>query len=423
MDVWFDSGSSWSQSKGQADVYLEGSDQHRGWFQSSLLTYIAAAECTDETATPTAPFKTLVTHGFTLDAKGKKMSKSLGNIISPTQIMDGSLLPPMSARKQRKDAGIDRNTPVHDALGADALRLWVASSEYTRDVTIGTPVVKAIHSALLRYRTIMKMLLGSMHESARSTDLTTLDHIALIQLKDVMCEVKTAYENYEFYKAFAAINNWVSGPLSAFYLEALKDRLYCGDGGGVVEPIFGGFSRMLAPITPMLVEEAWDSRPGWMKADRYRSLVHPAHQLFDDPLYPPSRFTANEASLRKDLPVLLSVRATVKAALEEARAMKLLGSSLQSAVYIDVAQDQGQVATALKKYADELDAMFVVSSVSVGEKPEKWDVAKEFEVGDRTAGMVYVGPPVAEKCPRCWRYLAPQPEMLCGRCEDVVSHG
>jgi isoleucyl-tRNA synthetase len=267
MDVWFDSGSSWSRTTGQADVYLEGSDQHRGWFQSSLLTYIAAQDA-DET--PTAPFKTLITHGFTLDAAGKKMSKSLGNVVSPTELMEGTLLPPLTSHRQRRAAGeppcVKPNQ--HDGLGADALRLWVASCEYTRDVNVGLPALKAIQSTLLKYRTTMKMLLGSMHESARTAPLTTLDHIALIHLKDVMAEVGAAYEKYEFYKAFAAINHWVTGQLSGFYLDSLKDRLYCGDGGGVLEPLFFGFGRMLAPITPMLVEEAWDNLPEWMKADK-----------------------------------------------------------------------------------------------------------------------------------------------------------
>ena len=266
MDVWFDSGTSWTQSKGQADVYLEGSDQHRGWFQSSLLTWVAAqrdSQPKDAAVAPTAPFKTLITHGFTLDTHGKKMSKSLGNIISPEQVMDGSLLPPIKLKgKAAKAAG-----PTPNALGPDALRLWAASSEYTRDVALGQPVLKTIQSALVKYRTIMKMLLGSTHEVAREAPLTTVDHIALVQLGDAAREVGVAFENHEFYRAFSLVNNWVSSDLSAFYLEALKDRLYCGDGGGVLEPIFFGFSRMLAPMAPVLVEEAWDHRPEWMNAD------------------------------------------------------------------------------------------------------------------------------------------------------------
>lgn len=264
MDVWFDSGSSWSRTEGQADVYLEGSDQHRGWFQSSLLTWIAASRDQNLSLTQsTAPFKTLVTHGFTLDAEGKKMSKSVGNMILPVQVMNGTLLPPI---KVKGKAGKNL-PPTFNALGPDMLRLWAASSEYTKDVAIGESVLKTIQVALLKYRTIMKMLLGSMHESARQGPLTTVDHIALVHLKDVMREVSTAYDNHEFYKAFSTLNHWVSTDLSAFYLEALKDRLYCGDGGGVLEPLFFGFSRMLSPMAPMLVEEAWDNRPEWMKVD------------------------------------------------------------------------------------------------------------------------------------------------------------
>jgi isoleucyl-tRNA synthetase len=266
MDVWFDSGSSWAQTGNQADVYLEGSDQHRGWFQSSLLTRVAAlaAENSRPNATQVglAPFKTLITHGFTLDQEGKKMSKSLGNIITGDQVMDGSLLPPLKIKKK------GGNPPmVRDALGPDALRLWAASSDYTTDVIIGEAVLKSVHQALLKYRTIIKMLLGSMHPSARTAPLTALDHIAIIQLGDVMKEVGGLYDNFEFHKGFSALNRWVTNDLSAFYMEALKDRLYCADGGGVLEPIFFGFLRMLAPITPLLVEEAWEHAPAWLKDD------------------------------------------------------------------------------------------------------------------------------------------------------------
>lgn len=262
MDVWFDSGSSWSMMPGQADVYLEGSDQHRGWFQSSLLTRIAAGAVETSGFVKGAPFKQLITHGFTLDQEGKKMSKSLGNTMEPHEVMDGSLLPPMK-RKGKAAQG----PPAYDALGADTLRLWAASSDYTRDVAIGVSVLQAIHTALIKYRTIAKMLLGSMHKSARTAPLTAADHIAIVQLQDTMAEVGKAFNNHEFYKGFSALNRWITNDLSAFYLEASKDRLYCGDGGGVLEPIFNGFMRMLAPMTPSLVEEAWDHRPEWMKND------------------------------------------------------------------------------------------------------------------------------------------------------------
>ena len=263
MDVWFDSGSSWTETDRQADVYLEGSDQHRGWFQSSLLTYVATHRSEDKAASKVvAPFKTLVTHGFTLDGQGKKMSKSLGNIIVPDQVMDGSLLGPVKVKGKGKGGN------SFDGLGPDAVRLWAASADFTTDVLIGQTILQTTHTALIKYRTIIKMLLGSLHLEARQSPLTKLDQMALVQLSDTMSQVSEAYDNFEFHRATSLINRWVATDLSAFYLEALKDRLYCGDGGGILEPIFIGFLRMLAPITPLLVEEAWEHRPTWMVEDK-----------------------------------------------------------------------------------------------------------------------------------------------------------
>ncbi|KAM0517551.1 hypothetical protein ACHAPS_008117 [Verticillium nonalfalfae] len=418
MDVWFDSGSSWTQSEGQADVYLEGSDQHRGWFQSSLLTYVAAQR-QKASAAPSvsrAPFKTLVTHGFTLDAKGKKMSKSLGNIISPAQVMDGTLLPPLKLRGEAKKAA---KGPVYDALGPDALRLWAASSEFTKDVAIGATTLQSIHSVLIRYRTILRMLLGSMHPAARTAPLTAADSIALVQLEDVTADVRAAFAAHEFYRAFAAVNRWVANDLSAFYLEASKDRLYCGDGGGVIEPVFHGFLRMLAPMAPLLVEEAWAHRPAWMQRDA--SLTHPLHALASTPLFDPARLTHDPAALRADLPLLLSVHAAVKAALERARLAKRLGSSLQSAVVVSV--PAAPSAAVLARYAADLDALFVVSSVEVrvGAAPPEAPFAQEFEADAGTKGVVSVLPPTGCKCSRCWRYVAEAEDSLCGRCEEAVE--
>lgn len=259
MDVWFDSGSSWRMLNGPAHVYLEGSDQHRGWFQSSLLTYVAFQSSDVAEAKP--PFHAVITHGFTLDEKGKKMSKSLGNTISPDQIMNGTLLPPIPSRNK----SVQNEPPKYDALGPDALRLWVASSEYTKDVALGRQVLRTVHKSLNKYRSIIKMLLGAMNPEMRVGKWNLVDQIALHQLDRVLAEVKDHYARYNFYRAIAAINNWISNDLSAFYLEISKDRLYCGDGGGVLEPIFHGLMRMLAPITPMLVTEAWDHCPSWMK--------------------------------------------------------------------------------------------------------------------------------------------------------------
>ncbi|KAL7939507.1 tRNA synthetases class I domain-containing protein [Trichoderma chlorosporum] len=414
MDVWFDSGSSWTEIGRPVDVYLEGSDQHRGWFQSSLLTFVAAQKADGKSGTDIAPpFGTLITHGFTLDAQGKKMSKSLGNTIVPSEIMEGKLLPPL------KSKGNDSATRF-DALGTDALRLWAASSDFTSDILVGASILQPIHSALIKYRTTLKMLLGSLHQSALQAPLTKLDQIAILQLQDVMAQVWEAYSNYEFHKATGLINRWIATDLSAFYLEGLKDRLYCGDGGGVLVPILVGFLRMLAPITPMLVEEAWSHRPTWMVDDA--SFEHPARQLYSSHVIDPARLTLDQAQLRLHLPVLSAVHDAVKAGLEQGRESKALGSSLQCSLNISVTDDR--LATILKEYLDELDAMFVVSSVELNSPllPDNhdWCYSKGFTV-DGMQGVVHVLPPKQSKCSRCWRYVAEEEDGLCGRCEDVTT--
>ncbi|KAH6853314.1 tRNA synthetases class I-domain-containing protein [Chaetomium sp. MPI-CAGE-AT-0009] len=418
MDVWFDSGTSWTMMDRQADLYLEGSDQHRGWFQSSLLTRVAAtADHSAKSTTNTlglSPFKTLITHGFTLDKKGKKMSKSLGNTISADQVMDGSLVPPLKVKK--KPAG---SPPTKDALGPDALRLWVASSDYTRDIVLGEPVLQTVHHAILKYRTTIKMLTGSMHASARTAPLTAVDQIALLQLRDVMAEVGRHYDAYEFNKAFGALNRWLANDLSAFYLEVLKDRLYCADGGGVLEPLFLGFLRMLAPITPVLVEEAWEHSPQWLKDDE--TVEHPLRQLYDAPLVDENRLTIAEGELREAVPVLMRTHDAIKAASELARADKVLGSSLQCHVVLEV--PEGKALQALERFQEELDAMFVVSSVELNgavAEDVQWKYCEEFEL-DGSQCRAWVLPPKQAKCPRCWRYVAPKEDELCGRCEEVVG--
>ncbi|KAJ2969344.1 hypothetical protein NQ176_g8712 [Zarea fungicola] len=414
MDVWFDSGTSWAEIEKQVDVYLEGSDQHRGWFQSSLLSYVAAQRADGKpTGSIVAPFRTLITHGFTLDAQGKKMSKSLGNTISPEEVMDGRLLPP--AKRKGKDTG------QPDALGPDALRLFAGSCDFTTDIVVGPTMLQSVHNSLVRYRTILKMLLGSLHETSRQAPLTRLDHIALLQLSNTMEQVWAAYSNFEFHKGLGILNRWVSTELSAFYLEALKDRLYCGDGGGAIEPILVGMLRMLAPITPVLVEEAWASRPDWMVQDS--SMVHPAKQVYDLPVINPKRLSYDTKKLQEDLPKLSAVHEAIKAGLEPARLAKEVGSSLQCSVVITT--EDASLLSCLDEYQDELDAIFVVSSVSVNTKlPEQpaWHHSKAIGIDNpKFQGQVHVLPPVQAKCSRCWRYQAVEEEGLCGRCEQEVK--
>lgn len=452
MDVWFDSGSSWTHEGGaRADVYLEGSDQHRGWFQSSLLTRVAAATAERPNASlidqpvGLAPFKHLITHGFTLDKNGKKMSKSLGNTITPEDIIQGKLTDPIKRKKNQNDHKEETTPassgPQYDVLGPDALRLWAASSDYTHDVTIGKTVMQSIHTSLIKYRNITKMLLGSMTESARTAPLTLTDHIAMVQLRETMERVGRAYDNFEFYRGFNILNRWVNGDLSAFYLEAMKDRLYCGDGGGVLEPIFWGFMRMLAPITPMLVEEAWDHAPAWLKTE---GATHPLRQLYSSPLMDESRLPGDEAKLREAMPILSSVHAGINYVTETARRAKVMGSSLQCSIVLQI-PDEG-ICDVLKEFGEEAENLFVVSLVDVNTTvPENpaWKYLHRFLVptvggplseaegttsvdtdGEESGGIecsVWALPPAAHKCARCWRYMAPKEDALCRRCEDIVK--
>ncbi|KAH6900366.1 tRNA synthetases class I-domain-containing protein [Thelonectria olida] len=414
MDVWFDSGSSWTETAGPADVYLEGSDQHRGWFQSSLLTYVATQKLNEKNSDKiVAPFKTLITHGFTLDEQGKKMSKSLGNMYVPQQVMDGSLMGPLKPLKGQ--------ARKFDPLGPDIIRLWAASADFTSDVLIGESILRTASNSLLKYRTILKMLLGSLNQEARTSSLTKLDQIALVQLQDTMSQVMKFYDSYEFHRAVGVINRWVATDLSAFYLEALKDRLYCGDGGGIIEPIFIGFLRMLAPITPLMVEEVWSHRPTWMAEDT--SLENPARQQYDSPLVDASRLTLPQASVRRDTVILLEVHNAVKATLEHARADKVLGSSLQCSVNLVVEEKNRRLTDILERYQDELEAIFVVSSVKLNQPvpaSQTWAYEQEFRIRDAKF-KVNVLPPKQNKCSRCWRYVAPSEDNLCHRCEEVVS--
>ncbi|OJD36821.1 isoleucyl-trna synthetase [Diplodia corticola] len=503
MDVWFDSGTAWTlldPRPGQpvADVFLEGTDQHRGWFQSSLLTHIshqsARADAGDKSSHPKylAPFKTLITHGFTLDQDGRKMSKSLGNTISPSQIMDGSLLPPLKPRKKQKgnanpsaaSPGAAKPKETFDAMGADALRLWVASSDYTKDVIIGQPVLAAVNQSLHKYRVTFKWLLGVLSDfdpavassSSSSSSKTTVpnrwalvDAIALHQLSRASHAVHAAFAAHEFYRGTAALSRYTTADLSAFYFETLKDRLYAGtpaDRAGaqrVLRRVFAELLDMLAPVCPLLVEEIWSHAPEGVvvaaegKKPGRRTWTPYVAETWDDGV--------KAAGLEAKMEVLRAVGDAAKAAQEEARKEKLMGGGLECDVVLRLPSDvvlPGAVADVLRGGMEEdLAAVLVVSGVEIvggsgsggddaaaaaaaaaaatdaatpaareeglesqgRQPPADWVFKAPFElpgVADKQA-VAEVRPARRCKCPRCWRYVAPSPDVLCGRCEDVVG--
>ncbi|KAJ9651230.1 isoleucine-tRNA ligase [Neophaeococcomyces mojaviensis] len=344
MDVWFDSGTSWSlmanldarntQTKALANVYFEGSDQHRGWFQSSILTNIAFQKAMNPTTKAYAPFAELVTHGFTLDGQGKKMSKSIGNVVSPEQIIAGlTPQPPKASGKGR----------VLHPLGPDALRLWAATGDWTSDVTISDKVVTNVHKSLDKYRVTFKVLLGMLSDFNpqklvgvdRMLDNGFLIHrIALLQLGEVVERVRHLMHNYEFHKALAHINEYLAKSVSSFYLESVKDSIYC-DGDAlrrdvaqtVLYHIFCQLQHMLGPITPLLIEETYDFTPEAIKD----FAGHP-HQRVWDPVS--EEWLRDIAGWTEFDSHMMQINTCVKAAQERARADKLLGQSLACEVEI-----------------------------------------------------------------------------------------
>ncbi|KAH8429070.1 isoleucine--tRNA ligase ISM1 [Aspergillus melleus] len=442
MDVWFDSGTSWAEidtpySNGHpSDVYLEGTDQHRGWFQSGLLTFTAHQLASGKSDAPRAPFKHLITHGFTLDEEGRKMSKSIGNTIEPQAIMDGTLLPPLKPRKGKGKQQAESKGPVYDALGPDALRMWAASSDYTRDVVIGKQVLQTVNTSLHKYRVTFKLLLGALSDFRLENrlpyaQLQHVDRIALMHLSQMVVASQKACENFEFYKAVNAINRWANLEFSAFYMEAIKDRLYTyGENSPsrraaqtTLFHIYHYLQEILAPITPMLVEETWEHTPETIKSQ----CEHPLRRVA---AVPESEWQT--PTLETDYQDLVAVHGAIKTAQETARAKKEMGSSLQSFVHIIL--PEGVNDSVFQRNLAELPDQFVVSSVTLGVPGEatpsaiadaQWHYTEEYQLLSGQTGTVHVFTPQADKCSRCWRYVVPeQPaeeEPLCGRCDDVVQ--
>ena len=458
MDVWFDSGTSWTQigiSSGQpeakriADLYLEGSDQHRGWFQSSLLTSIACQSPVLAGDMPcSAPYKTLITHGFTLDKNGRKMSKSEGNVISPSQIMDGTLLPPMKQKKTYTTrSSTEQPSPRYDALGPDSLRLWAAGCDYTKDVVVGESVLQAVHNSLLKFRVTFRLLIGLLCKANQEplspfSELGIIDQMALIQLRRLEQNVRRFYETYDYHRVVAALNHYVNSNFSAFYMESIKDRMYADAMDSksraqaimVLGQIYMSLSSTLAPITPLLVEEA-----RWHMAEDSRGIRHVGSSLTDITGDIHGRLdTTGEIQLERDMPYLQLANVAVKAAQESARAAKKMGSSLESCVFLEIQGNSREshesaltAKSVLARYIHELDDLFVVSKVEMSEGlvpphvlTAKWTYTSSFSLYDQTI-VAHIYAAQQEKCVRCWKYTVPTEsdleEALCQRCVGVLE--
>lgn len=382
LDVWFDSGCThvftlesgrWPEQRWPADLYLEGSDQHRGWFQSSLLESCATRG--------RAPYDTVLTHGFTMDSKGMKMSKSLGNTVNPLDLMKET--------------------------GADILRLWVASVDFTEDHRIGKEILAGVSDAYRKIRNTFRYLLGALEgfeEADRVTDVAEmpeLERYMLALLSRLDEELKAAVEAYDFNAYARALTDFCNNDLSAFYFDIRKDCLYCDAPGdpkrrayrSVLETLFQSLVRWFAPILVFTTEEVW--------ATRYPDAL--SVHLSDWPELP----DAADARLLEVWSSYRALREQVTAEIEPMRREKTIGSSLEAKVAVGLpdAADRPMLS------ADELAELFIVSEVLLD------------------TGTVVEGPAVVahrtdlHKCGRCWRHLPEVSEDgdLCNRCEEVVA--
>jgi isoleucyl-tRNA synthetase len=336
MDVWFDSGSSWAAVAQQrdnlvypVDMYLEGSDQHRGWFQSSLLTSVANNGI--------APFKTVLTHGFVLDEKGRKMSKSLGNIVDAMVVMNGG-------KNQQKDP----------AYGADVVRLWVSSVDYANDVLIGPNVLKQLSDASRKIRNTARFLLGNIHDFDPAKDavpyaeLAELDRYMLHRMSVVLSEITDAFDRYQFSKFFQIVQNFCIVDLSNFYLDIAKDRLYISSPTSfrrrscqtVLAIILENLTRAIAPVLCHMAEDIWQYLPyptahksvfeaGWVKLD--------------------PQWSQPDLALTWDK--IRDLRTDVNKVMEQARNDKAIGSSLEAKVLLQVSDPT--LKAKLQEFASE----------------------------------------------------------------------
>ena len=412
MDVWFDSGSSWAAVTSRnndmnypADLYLEGSDQHRGWFQSSLLTSVAASGH--------SPYLKVLTHGFALDENGRKMSKSLGNIIDPSVIINGG-----------------NNKKLEPALGADVLRLWVSSVDYSVDVPIGSNILRQLSDVYRKVRNTARYLLGNLHDfdpsqnSFQIQDLSILDRWMLNRTAEIIDEVSIAYENYEFSKFFQLLQSFCVVDLSNFYLDIAKDRLYVSAPSDnrrrscqyVLSLIVESLSGIIAPVLCHMAEDIWHNIPYKLKE---KSVFQRG--------FPKTPALWKDNSLNDVVHQLQELRASVNKALEDCRMRQELGSSLEASVRIQPSSDSLKDALRYmeKNGNPEVDRLFdwlIVSKVQIGGEP--W--AEVLFSEEDSMGIIEVSKARGLKCERCWHYEVDigdnsTHKSLCSRCINTLG--
>ena len=396
LDVWFDSGSTWSavcdtreELRYPADLYLEGGDQYRGWFQSSMLTSIAV--------NGKAPYKEIITHGWTVDGEGKVMHKSLGNAISPQETIK--------------------------EYGADIFRLWVSSADYTQDMRLSKPILKQLANAYLKIRNTCRYMLGNLNgfetkDMVAYADMVELDQWALMRMNDLVAKAREAYDNYEFHAVYRAIYNFCVVDMSNFYLDVIKDRLYCEEENGnlrrsaqtAMYRILDAMVRLVSPILSFTSDEVWKAMPH-REGDDLRNIL-----LNDMPSADDALLFNEEQMVKWDK--LIAVRDDVNKALEKARGAKLIGKPLEAKVTITASEASAEF---LNSCGQDLAKLCIVSQLRVQTGDGEGDSYEALD-GIKIAVEHIQG----EKCERCWIYdptvgqNAEHP-CLCARCASVVA--
>ena len=392
LDVWFDSGSTHAftlrdredgSEDGLADLYLEGTDQHRGWFHSSMLQGCGTMG--------RAPYRGVLTHGFTLDEKGMKMSKSVGNTVAPEKVVQ--------------------------QYGADILRLWVAQADYTVDLRIGDEILKGVADSYRRLRNTVRFMLGSLADfdpaqAVPRDEMPELEQLILHKLSVLDGVVRDGYAKYDFQGVFRAIFDFATLDLSSFYFDIRKDALYC-DGDTprqraaltVLDALYARLTTWLAPILTFTMEEVWLERNG---ADTSVHLVD----------FPDTPADWRDDALAARFDVVRAVRRVVTGALEEQRTAKVIGSSLEAAPTVYLSAERAAVVTDAQTFAD----LCITSQITIveGDAPDG-----AFTLDDVAGVGVVFATSEGEKCARCWKILPDvgthSHDGVCGRCDSALG--
>ena len=403
LDVWFDSGTSWAavceareELKAPADLYLEGSDQHRGWFQSSLLTSVGTRGY--------APYKGVLTHGYVVDGQGKKMSKSIGNVVAPGEVIE--------------------------KFGAEILRLWVSSEDYRDDVKVSDEILNQVADSYRKIRNTIRYMLGNLTDfnyadhAVPFEQMEEIDRWALGKFEELREKVTAAYDRYEFHPIHQALNYFCGTTMSAFYLDILKDRLYCSgtrsqlrrSAQTVLHEILEGLLILMSPVLTFTTAEAWESFKGLDEKSPLKESV-----FFTE--FPSPASERRDPEQEERWAKLIRVRSEITKALEVARREKVIGHPLEAEVLLEIS---GEWADFIQKEWEQIKDVCIISELTPC-LDRRGETDLKFHVGEEIPELaVAVRAAKGEKCERCWTRSTfvgsdethPQ---LCERCLRVVS--